>query len=137
MKYFAKFNQTFLELVILYWSPQSKNVTNQQNLLSYMRVFVFLVLSSWRVRDFKDFDERHLIIKLVIWRVTWHGFYVDSFILSDVVVLWKMSLLGLLKPSNKIKSLWYAIWQKIWQFTELFKLFYLLTNFCQFYRLVL
>ena len=37
----------------------------------------------------------------MIWQVTWHDFYVDSFILSDVVVLEKIPLLAFLSLPRK------------------------------------
>ena len=48
-----------------------------------------LVSTSWRLREYTDFDEWHLKSNLMTWCWNWYDFYVDSPLLSDVAMSWK------------------------------------------------
>ena len=49
-----------------------------------------LVSTSWRLRECTDFDKWHLKSNLMTWCWNWYDFYVDSPLLSDVAMSWKI-----------------------------------------------
>ena len=72
-----------------------------------------LVSTSWRLREYTDFDEWHLKSNLMTWCWNWYDFYVDSPLLYDVAMSWKPVNLAHFAELNIQRYCHHAIWQKI------------------------